>query len=407
VPGSPLTGQAITIAVSVSGPVTGGDAVTPTGSVTITDGGSNYCVASLALASAGVATGSCQITETAAATYDLTAGYSGDATFAASSATGTTAVTVASNAATVSINSATPADPVVGQPITADVTVTAPPVEEGAYTPTGTVTISDGATQQCPASLTESSAGVATGSCQFTEGSPGVYGFIASYPGDGNFPSSATDAATTVTVAKDTPTVSVTASITKPTIGQSVTLRATVTGYSTGSGAPAPTGKVTLRVNKQVCSGSTASSANGVLVATCKLGIDVPGPGSLVASYAGNSSFNAASSTLSRLTVVPVTTTTKITLSTHEVAAGQEQHERISVAVAPKYPGPSLAGVKVVVMEGTKALCKVTLAGNGKGTCTFAKSALPKGTYEVFGDLARTPSFLASKSPPVKLVVQS
>jgi hypothetical protein len=86
-PATPVTGQPFTVGVSVTA-ASGG--LAPSGQVTVTDGQGGSCTATLSPgtgSAAGRGTGSCQLTETTAGPYTLTASYPGDGAFSDSSGT--------------------------------------------------------------------------------------------------------------------------------------------------------------------------------------------------------------------------------------------------------------------------------------------------------------------------------
>jgi hypothetical protein len=163
-------GDPITVDVSV-----GAGSGTPTGSVTVSDGGTQTCDITL---DNGV--GSCQITEATGGQYTFTADYGGDPSYALSDSDGFD-VTVGGDSTTTDITGATPL--VAGQAITIGVSVVS---DSG--TPTGTVTVGDG-TQTCVATLD----GSGDGSCQITETTSGSYTFTAVYNGDTDYVSSDSD----------------------------------------------------------------------------------------------------------------------------------------------------------------------------------------------------------------------
>ncbi len=108
--------------------------------------------------------------------HAFTADYSGDSTYASSQ--GTTSLTVNKANTTTTITSDTPDPSAVNGtvPVNYAVAVVAP----GAGTPTGNVTVSDGAGTQCTAP-------VATGSCTLAFATPGTKNLTASYAGADNF----------------------------------------------------------------------------------------------------------------------------------------------------------------------------------------------------------------------------
>src|SRR5207253_5728125 len=113
--------------------------------------------------------------------HSITAAYGGNSSFAASTSA---ALTQTVNKATTntSITAHTPNPSVAGQPVTVTFTVT--PVAPGAGTPTGNVTVSDGAGDTCTATI-------ALGGCSMVIAAAGTKTLTAIYAGDSNFNSSA------------------------------------------------------------------------------------------------------------------------------------------------------------------------------------------------------------------------
>ena len=199
-----VAGDPISVNVSVAADPPGGG--TPTGTVTVSDGGSQTCPVTLA-----GGTGSCSITEATPGPFSFTATYSGDANFASSGTAAGFEVTVGGESSTTTITGTT-TGPVVGQPITVNFGVT------GSGTPTGTVTVSDGGTQTCSATLVGGA-----GSCSITETAAGAYSFTATYSGDTNFASSVTSTGSPVTVGQAATTTGITSPTPSPVVGQPIT----------------------------------------------------------------------------------------------------------------------------------------------------------------------------------------
>jgi hypothetical protein len=167
-PDPSVVGQSVTFAFSVT--VNSPGSGTPTGNVTVSDGGSNSC-------SAPVAAGQCNITFNSTGSDSMTASYPGDANFNISTSSAA-AHTVNQADTTTTLSSGSPNPSAAGQSVTFafSVTVNSP----GSGTPTGNVTVSDGGSNSCSASA-------ATGQCSVTFNSTGSYSMTASYAGDTNF----------------------------------------------------------------------------------------------------------------------------------------------------------------------------------------------------------------------------
>ncbi len=263
---SPVVGEGITVNVSVAANPPGSGA--PSGSVTVADGGTQSCTATLA---AGA--GNCTITEATAGGYTFTATYDGDAPDFASSVSTGTGVTVAKDA-TSTVIADTTTNPVVGQPITVSVAVGSK--APGAGTPTGTVTVHDGDAQSCTATLSGGA-----GTCLITEASAGGYSFTATYNGDGDDLSSTTSAATSVTVAEDGTTTSITNTTANPVVGQAIVVSVSVDAASPGSGTPA--GSVNVHDGTQTCTALLTGGSG-----SCSITEAAAGSYTLTAGYGGD-----------------------------------------------------------------------------------------------------------------------
>ncbi len=179
-PNPSTVGQTVTInfTVTASPPGMG----TPTGTVTVSDGTGDSCTGSL---SGGA--GSCSVpilTPSSPGPKALTASYSGDSNFNTSTSPAVSQTVIKANTTTSITNPTIPAL-VVGQSMIVGIKVT-PPTGD-ILTPTGTVTVSDGAGDSCVATLSGSPA---TGSCTLTPTTPATKTLTATYSGDSNFNSS-------------------------------------------------------------------------------------------------------------------------------------------------------------------------------------------------------------------------
>jgi hypothetical protein len=165
-------GQSVTVhyGVSVNAPGAG----TATGNVMVSDG-TGSCTGT-------IAAGQCDISFSSTGSKSLTATYAGDSSFNASTSA-SEGHTVNASAATTKADTATtitsdnPDPSMVGQAVTVQysVSVNAP----GAGTPTGNVTVSDGA-GTCTGT-------VAAGRCTITFTTAGSKSLTAAYGGDSNF----------------------------------------------------------------------------------------------------------------------------------------------------------------------------------------------------------------------------
>ncbi|MFE9141977.1 Ig-like domain repeat protein [Streptomyces tubercidicus] len=225
-------GESVTLIARVV-PVPPG-AGTPAGTVTF-DFGDGSAPAT-APVSHGVAMVAHTYTSTAGSPYPVTAAYSGDGDFGASTGTAAQGVEASVSATSTTVSSA-PDPSVVGEPVTVSATVVAVPPAAG--TPTGTVTFEFG--DGTPAVTSPLTGATATATHTYTAAAA-PHTITAVYSGDGNFAGSAGLDTHTVEQAATSTTVD---SAPDPSLtGQDVTFTATVT--STDADAGTPTGSVTF-----------------------------------------------------------------------------------------------------------------------------------------------------------------
>ena len=272
-------GQSMTLTVMVQAvaPAMG----TPTGSVTILDG-ATILVSGVALNSSGQA--SFSISSLALGTHSVTANYSGDANFASSTSTPISQIVV--NGQTVATLGSSLYSSAFGQGVTLTVTVQA--VAPAAGTPTGTVTIFDGATI-----LARGVALSGGGQASFNTSSlaPTTHSLTASYSGDANFASS-TSVPISQVVVKGQSVATLESSMNSSAFGQGVTLTVTVQAVSPAAGTP--TGTVTILDGTTILASGVALDANGrASFTTSSLAM---GANSLTATYSGDANFASSSS---------------------------------------------------------------------------------------------------------------
>ncbi|MFP5230300.1 MAG: FG-GAP-like repeat-containing protein [Acidobacteriota bacterium] len=202
-------GQSVTLTATVSGP--SGNSTVPTGAVTFLDGTTTLGTGTLN--SSGVATYT--TSALSAGAHSMTASYSGDSNFAASTSTATVVtVNAPALAATNTTLTASASTIGVGANLTLNATV-AP--ASGSGTPTGTVTFMDGTATIGTAALSGGAASYST-----TSLAAGTHSLTAAYGGDSNF-SGSTSSSVSVTVQAATPSFTLSASPTNGTVtaGQS------------------------------------------------------------------------------------------------------------------------------------------------------------------------------------------
>lgn len=262
---SPVFGQSITLTATVTA---ASGSATPTGNVLFMDGQTPLGTA--LLNSSGVAT--LNVILTTVGTNNLTASYSGDSTFD-SSKSATLSEKVKKASSQVALTSST-ASLAFGQSVTFTATVGA--VSPGSGTPTGSVTFYSGTTVLATATLSN---GVAT----FTTSglAVGSHTIKASYGGDPDFGTSSKSISQPVK--KDTTKLG--GSPTTATKNQAVTLTATVSVASPGSGSP--TGTVTFKDATTGQSLGTATVVNGTATLS-SVTFTTSGKHKITVSYSGD-----------------------------------------------------------------------------------------------------------------------
>ena len=259
-------GQPLDFTATVTaGGIGAGNQLTPTGSVTFSDGSGTLCTVPVSALSAGVATAGCTFSSsrfTVTPTDTVTATYNGDTQYQGSSGSVAAPPFVAATP-NVTIASSTADHPtqgnasVAGASVTYTATFTDP--NGGLVTPSGTVTFSDAfagsVNPVCTATLTTSIPGTATATCvESTNMLVGDHVITLAYAGDANFTPTTNPSPATWTqhvVADDTTIV-----LTPPTPANSNTFPTNTLVYSVYT-------PVTLQATLTSPTGTTPFTANG------------------------------------------------------------------------------------------------------------------------------------------------
>ncbi len=366
--GTITAGQSVKLTVNVTGPA--GTTAIPTGLVTFLNGSTTLGTGTLD------ATGTATYTATSlnATTYSVTASYAGDTTFSASvSAAQNLVVTPA----TPNVTLTAPASALVGASVTLGVTVTGT-----GGSPTGSVVFKDGATTLSTANLASGAASYSTSALAI-----GTHSITASYSGDSIFAATTTPAQSVV-VSLGTAAVSLTAPATA-LVGASVTLATSVTG--TGG---TPTGTVTFKDGTTTL--STATLASGAAsFSTTSL---AAGAHSITASYSGDSSFAAATSSASTVTInVAPAITFAASPTTLTIVHGATGTVMITGTPVGGYTGAVTFACGSVPTSASCTFAPTTLSFTGANTAqtttlTFSTSTTTGmlGQPAIFGRMATT-----------------
>lgn len=344
-------GQTVTFTASVS--ATSG---TPTGTITFLDGTSTIGTTTLD------STGAASFTTSALAVgaHTITASYSGDSNFNANASSPFTQI-VNLDVPTVAVN-VSPNPSVFGQPVIATATVSA--TAPGSGTPTGTVTFLDGLTSLGTMNLVNAQA-----SFTISALTSGLHSIMATYGGDGSF--SQNSSTTGLTVNKSSTTTSLSSSANPSNFNQPVTFTATVSPIAPGAGTP--TGAITFSDGSTILGTATLDSTGTASFTTSALGV---GTHAISASYAGDSNFNASTSSLSQI-VNKIAATVTLSSSANPSVFGQGVTFTITVAPAS---GSGTPTGTVMLQDGSGTLSMLTLVN---GQSSFTTGSLAVGSHSI------------------------
>ena len=227
---------------------------TPGGTVIFTMGLTTLCTTPTLVAGAG----NCNATNTPTGHGVVVATYSGDATYAPSTAGAPVVVNYPSSTGVTTLPTAS----AFGSTVTYSATITP---QSGPWTPTGTVTFTVGVVTLC----TTTPLVAEQASCTAANAPVGSDTVTGTYSGDANFAGSAGTTSLAVSRAASTTTIAVSPPTTQ--LGSAVAYAATVT-----SGAGTPTGTVTFSVGgTTLCIAGLAGGTAGCSASNAPAGADV------------------------------------------------------------------------------------------------------------------------------------
>ena len=290
---------------------------------------------------------------------------------------------------------ATPTTATVGQTVTLTATVVR---TSGTGTPTGTVTFTaDGRKLGSPVTL--NSSGVATLTASSSAYPPGSYSLLATYNPDGA--DNGSSAAYTFVLTKATSGTVLTVSTESPTVGETVTLTATV-ARTTGSGYA--TGLVTFYDGASNVL-ATATLKNGVASVTAHANYPV-GTYNMKASYGGDASDYGSTSTENVVQLSAAPTTTVLTISPDSVTPPGD----VTIAVTVKRPSGSAGaptGKVKFYFGGTSGVYLFTLPlTNGAASYQATSKGVSAGQYSLTAAYQGDGSDDTSVSAPVTVTVK-
>ena len=356
-------------------------AISPTGSIVFSDGGS--AIGNGSINSSGTAT----FTTSAlvAGTHPITATFAGDAnTLPGTSSPVSQAV---SRWPTTTTLTATPSTSAIGDPVTFSLHVAITSTTPA----TGAVQLTDGSILLTTLALDPQ------GNAAYTTSSlpVGTHTLVAHLQSDATNDAS-TSAPLTETVATIATTTALTSSANPATAGATLHLTAQVAAASTNSAAGPLTGTVTFSEGATTLGSATL---NGSATATLDLTTFPVGTHTLVANYAGDQNHAPSTSAPFTQTVANAATTVQLVSSANPSTAGRG----ITLTAVVSGNGGIPTGT-VTFLDGATTLG--TAPVNSAGQATFSVSTLSAGTHPLTASYAGDARDAASTSAPYSQVVQ-
>jgi sugar lactone lactonase YvrE len=326
----------------------------PTGVITFQDGGT--VVGSVAIN--GTVPVSISLPSLSVGTHPLTASYVGDAN---NSAVTSAVVSEVIAQAGTTTDIATSQNPIaLGQSVTFSSNVKS----ASSLIATGTVTFHDGA--GILGTVTLNAAGSVT--LQVPALTLGSHSITAVYSGDVNH--SASSSATTITQQVLQATVATLTSSGNPAIAGKVV---TFTTRLTGINGVVPTGTIAFKDGGAVLGVITVDASGAASFSTSTL---VLGAHSIVASYSGDTNFNAVNSAALTQTIQIADTNIALTSSSNPAVSGTV----VAFTASLTGTGGPVTGT-VAILDGTAVIGRATL--NGSGVAVFSTSTLSPGMHSI------------------------
>jgi hypothetical protein len=337
-----------TVQLSASGLPTGGSGVlAATGTVTFTITGTETTLCSNAVSDGGA---SCTTGYLGAASYAVTATYSGDTNYLGSSNTTSFVVNKAPTSFT-----AGSAPGSTSHPNTVLLSATGLPVPDGPLPATGTVSFTVDGLPLCTGNVADGSA-----SCTTAAMAAGTYNVTGTYSGDSNYLGST--ATTTFTITQGGTAFTASATPTSTSYGNPVQLAV--------SGLPSDaTGNVTFTA------GASTLCVAGVWTgaAACSTGAVPAGNYHVTATYSGDQNYTSSTASTSF-------TITRGPITSFDASATPQSAIYPDAVVLTGSALPSNATGTVVFTSGGSTLCAATVSG---GSASCSSGGRPAGVYRV------------------------
>ena len=366
--------DAITITVT-SG--SSSSTATPSGTVTITvDGTAQTPTLTLVNGSAKYTFSSAVV-----GSHTITATYSGDSTYLASTGSVTVNVTAVASKTTLSAAATTPN---AGANDAITITV-ASGSSSSIATPTGSVTITVDGTMQTPALTLVNG----TATYVFSSTVVGSHTITASYSGNTTYTASSGSLNLPV-IAAGLVASKTTLSASTSTVAAGASDAVTITVASgSSSSTSAPTGTLTIVVDGATQS-PTLSLTNGS--ATYTFSSLIGGSHSITATYSGSSTYGTSGGSLS-VTVTVVASTTALSAATTTPAVGTSDVVTITVASGSSSSAATPTGSLTITVDGAPQTPALTLAN---GSATYPFSSTTAGSHTIAAAYSGDSTYAAS-----------
>jgi hypothetical protein len=200
-------------------------------------------------------------------------------------------------------------------------------------------------------------------------------------------------------------TTTITSVTSHAVVGQALAIAVKVTGPTTTSGSPTPTGLVTVKSGRLRCE-ARLSGSNGVATGDCFVREAAVGTYEFTASYAGSGGFSASATLGSHsIKVQRADSIVVLKRSAGKAFYGHENTLRLIVNVSPEFGGAKPTG-SVTVSESGNALCTITLS-KGLGSCRLTSDELGVGSYRLVATYSGNADFHSSSSISRALAIES
>jgi sugar lactone lactonase YvrE len=359
---NPSTVNQQTLLTATIAPAVNGNP-TATGKVTFYDGSTVIGTGTLVNGAASL-----QTSFTNPGTHLLTVVYAGDSNYGAATSAQVSQTVIGYTAVATVTTATNPST--VGQSVTVSGTLRPTTGQTNAPAPTGTVTYFDGTTKLGSATIT----GNYAGSIPVTFTTAGNHDLTLAYSGDANYAAVTSAVYVQVVDSLFTSQVALTSSVNPVAVNGQTTLAVTVSAAAGQTGAGTPSGKVTFYDGTTVL--GSATLANGA--ASLAVSFTATGSHAITAVYAGDTSFNGATSNTVTETVNALTPQVGLTSSVDPSLVNQQT--TLTATVAPPTGSKTTPTGSVIFKNGTATLGTVALVN---GVAALPVSFPATGSYSL------------------------